>query len=92
MKGCGLIDCRCEGDELLAERDRLAARIRELENGTAYKLAGAVAAQINQKNEELQAENTRLREALEKIAEGSPYYDCDIGCAEMAKEALEEKP
>ena len=74
---------------LYSDYEALAARVQELENGTAYKLAGAVAAQINQKNEELQAENQRLREALAEYGHhkgGCDFDPCSCGILAALKE------
>jgi hypothetical protein len=59
---------------LMAEVAALAARVRELESGEAYKLAGAVTAQTLQENKQLEAERDRLSDALEELKMATTDY------------------
>jgi hypothetical protein len=59
-----------EEEDLVIALNRIAGlcdRLKELQSGEAYKLAGVVAAQINQKNEELGRKNLQLQEALSSV-------------------------
>ena len=97
------LTAQAEHDKVLAERDALAAKLSQ-----AWKAEGDVVAQMaaaeitTERNNALQAENARLREAngiledaLQEVGDDYPGSSCQEWCIQQikaARAALEAKP
>jgi hypothetical protein len=84
--------CAATLRSLAAERDALRAEVERPESGVSYEAFVSAMQIVTTERDALQAENARLREALEKLARlgAEPYYGNSDGNM-IARAALGEK-